>query len=137
MDYDPAVRDRLIAGSMLPAALLVKAQRFRRAFRAQVAELFGKVDILVAPATPTVAPRIDEGTIMIDGRQVSARANLGLFTQPLSLAGIPVIAAPVRRSGRLPIGLQFATAPGRESMLFALMRRLEQAGVLAAAELPS
>ncbi len=137
MEYDPAVRDRLIAGAMLPAALLVKAQRYRDAFRAEIATLFNEVDILVAPATPSVAPRIDEGTLMIDDKPVSARANLGLLTQPLSLAGIPVIAAPVNRPGRLPIGLQFATAPGREAMLFDLMLKLEQDGVLAAGILPS
>jgi aspartyl-tRNA(Asn)/glutamyl-tRNA(Gln) amidotransferase subunit A len=136
MAYDPAVRDRLIAGAMLPAALLVKAQRYRDVFRAEVAALFRDVDILVAPATPTVAPRIDEGTLMIDGKPVSARANLGLLTQPLSLAGIPVIAAPVNRPGRLPIGLQFATAPGREAMLFDLMITLERDGVLAAGSAP-
>ena len=137
MAYDPAVRDRLIAGAMLPAALLVKAQRYRDIFRAQIASLFLGADILVAPATPTVAPRIDEGTMMIDGKPVSARANLGLLTQPLSLAGIPVIAAPVNRPGRLPIGLQFATAPGREAMLFDLMLKLERDGVLAAGTIPS
>src|SRR5262249_32741579 len=29
-DYDPAVRDRLIAGALVPASLVVKAQKFRR-----------------------------------------------------------------------------------------------------------
>src|SRR5262249_37224552 len=29
-DFDPAVRDRLIAGAMIPAAHVVKAQKFRR-----------------------------------------------------------------------------------------------------------
>jgi len=29
-DFDPAVRDRLIAGAMAPASLIVKAQKFRR-----------------------------------------------------------------------------------------------------------
>jgi len=137
MDYDPAVRDRLIAGAMLPAALLVKARRFRHVFRAKIDALFSEADILVAPATPTTAPRIDEGTILIDGKPVSARANLGLFTQPLSLAGIPVVAAPVRRPGRLPIGVQFAISPGREALLFDVLRRLEQNGVLGVAEVPS
>ncbi len=39
-DFDPAVRDRLIAGAMVPAALVVKAQKFRRWYREQVLELF-------------------------------------------------------------------------------------------------
>ena len=35
-DFDPAVRDRLIAGAMLPGAYYVRAQRFRRWYRAAV-----------------------------------------------------------------------------------------------------
>ena len=37
-DFDPAVRDRLIAGAMTPASFVVKAQKFRRWYRDQVAQ---------------------------------------------------------------------------------------------------
>src|SRR5262249_55391297 len=39
-DFDPAVRDRLLAGAMVPAGFVVKAQKFRRWFRACVLKLF-------------------------------------------------------------------------------------------------
>src|SRR5262249_1186469 len=42
--FDPAVRDRLIAGAMIPAAHVVKAQKFRRWYREQVLALFAHVD---------------------------------------------------------------------------------------------
>ena len=129
MDYDPAVRDRLIAGALLPAAAYVQAWRLRARWRRQVAKLFESYDVVLAPATPTVAPRIDEGTILIDGKPASARANLGIYCQALSLAGVPVVAAPYTK-GIMPIGVQFATAPGREGMLFDLLERLEAEGVL-------
>ena len=134
MDYDPAVRDRLLAGALLPAAAYVKAWDMRARWRRCVAALFDTYDILVAPATPTVAPRIDEGTILIDGQPVSARANLGLYCQPLSLAGVPVVAAPVHRNG-LPIGVQCVTAPGREGLLFDWLERLEAEGVFGVREI--
>lgn len=130
MEYDPAVRDRLLAGAMVPAALYQRAMSFRNYFRARVKELFKRYDILIAPATPVVAPRIDQATIVIDGKPASARANLGIYTQPLSLAGIPVASAPYAKANGLPIGLQFATAPGREAMLFELLRKLESEGAL-------
>ncbi len=129
MDYDPAVRDRLIAGAMLPAALLLQAMELRALWRDAVTRMFDDYDILIAPATPVTAPRIDDGTIVIDGKPVSARANLGIYAQPISLAGIPVISAPVRRTG-LPIGVQVITAPGREAMAFDFCQALEEAGVL-------
>ncbi len=39
-DFDPDVRDRLIAGALVPAAAVVQAQKFRRRFREQVLHLF-------------------------------------------------------------------------------------------------
>ncbi|MBZ2751189.1 AtzE family amidohydrolase, partial [Xanthomonas perforans] len=86
---------------------------------------------LIAPATRWGAPRIDQDTIQIDGLPVSARANLGIFTQPLGLAACPVLAAPLPRPGRLPLGVQLIAAPGREDRLFALAAQLERDGLLA------
>src|ERR1700738_617946 len=64
-DFDPAVRDRLIAGAMIPAALVAKAQKFRRWYRERVLELFAGVDALLAPATPCPAPRIGQQTFVL------------------------------------------------------------------------
>lgn len=128
-DYDPAVRDRLIAGAMLPSAVLARALKYRDHYRKIFAQLSEKFDIMVCPATPCHAPLIDEGTILIDGKPVSARANLGLYAQAISPTGAAVVSAPLRTQG-LPIGLQFIAAPGREGDLFALMHRLEDEGVL-------
>lgn len=129
MDYDPAVRDRLIAGAMLPSAIYQRALDFGAVWRDIVAEALARFDVLICAATPVSAPRIDEGTIVFNGETVSARANLGILAQPLSLAGIPVIAAPLK-TDKLPIGLQFATAPGREGLLFELLAKLEADGIV-------
>src|SRR6202030_197150 len=83
-DYDPAVRDRLIAGAMTPAALVVKAQKFRRWYREEVLKLFTDVDAIVAPATPCTAPLIGQQTFMFGDDELPVRANLGLYTQPIS-----------------------------------------------------
>ncbi len=55
-DFEPVVRDRLISGAMVPAPLVVKAQKFRRWYRERVLELFETVDAILAPATPFPAP---------------------------------------------------------------------------------
>lgn len=70
--------------------------------------------------------------MLIDGREVSVRKNLGAYTQPLSFVGVPVLAAPVNRPGLAPIGVQLIAAPGREDLLFAAALRLERQGVVAA-----
>jgi aspartyl-tRNA(Asn)/glutamyl-tRNA(Gln) amidotransferase subunit A len=66
--FDPEVRDRLIAGAMLPGEWYVKAQKFRRWYRERVLSLLGETDLILAPATPISAPLVDERTSVLDGR---------------------------------------------------------------------
>jgi Asp-tRNA(Asn)/Glu-tRNA(Gln) amidotransferase A subunit family amidase len=54
---DPDVRDRLIAGAMVPVAWIAQAQKFRRRYRNTVLRLFEEVDAIIAPATPFVCHR--------------------------------------------------------------------------------
>jgi 1-carboxybiuret hydrolase len=130
-DYDAAVRDRLIAGAMVPASLVVKAQKFRRWYREQVLDLFDQVDVIIAPATPCTAPRIGQQTFVLDGVELPVRANLGIFTQPISFIGLPVVAVPIPLAP-LPIGVQVIAAPWREDIALRVAHTLESAGVAAA-----
>ncbi len=130
MGFDPATRDRLIAGAMVPASAYLAAQDFRRWFAAEAAALFARHDVLIAPCVGDVAPRIDDPMVDMDGARVPARAHLGLYTQPLSFIGLPVIAVPLMRPGRLPLGLQLVGPPGGEAALFALAERLEADGLI-------
>ena len=58
------MRDRLIAGAIAPASLVVKAQKFRRWYRERVLELFAGVDAILAPATPCPALEIGQQTFI-------------------------------------------------------------------------
>ena len=131
-DYDPAVLPRLLAGALQPAETILRAQRFRTWFRDQAKALFGHFDLLLAPATPCVAPLIGQKTLKLNGVEVQLRPNLGLFTQPISFIGLPVVCVPVTGGGLLPRGVQIIAAPGREALALAAAHRLEQAGMVAA-----
>jgi 1-carboxybiuret hydrolase len=130
-DFDPAVRDRLIAGAMAPAAVVVQAQKFRRWYQARVLELFREVDAVVLPATPCTAPLIGQQTFVLDGVELPVRANLGLYTQPVSFIGLPVVAVPVPLTP-LPIGVQIVAAPWREDVALRVAHALERMGVVRA-----
>src|SRR5580704_11226261 len=134
-DYDPAVRDRLIAGLMTPATLVIKAQKFRRWYREQVLKLFTDIDAIVAPATPCTAPFIGQETFMFGDTELPVRANLGLYTQPISFIGLPVVAVPVPLSP-LPMGVQIIAAPWREDIALRIAHALETKGVVAAPRPP-
>ena len=51
-DFDPDVRDRLIAGAMVPGAWVTQAHKVRRWFRDSMMRVFEETDILLAPSTP-------------------------------------------------------------------------------------
>lgn len=130
-DFDPAVRDRLIAGAMVPASLVDRAQKFRRWYRAQLAEIFKSVDVLIAPATPCTAPKLGQVNFKLDGVELPVRANIGIHTQPISFIGLPVVAVPVPLEP-LPIGVQIIAAPWREDIALRAAHALEKMGVVAA-----
>ncbi len=130
-DFEPAIRDRLISGAMVPGSLVVKAQKYRRWYRDQVLKLFEGVDAIIAPATPFPAPRIGQQTMMLEGAEVPLRPNIGVYTPPLSFIGLPVVAAPVPLQP-LPIGVQIIAAPWREDVALRIAYALELADVVAA-----
>ena len=127
--FDPLTRDRLIAGAVIPAAWYVKAQRFRAWYRAQVLDVFQKVDVLMAAATPCPATPIGIEWLETGGQRLPLRPSLGLLTQPLSFIGLPVVVAPLPSEGGLPIGVQLVAAPWREDHCFRVANALAVSGV--------
>jgi aspartyl-tRNA(Asn)/glutamyl-tRNA(Gln) amidotransferase subunit A len=134
-DFDPAVRDRLIAGAMVPGAPVTKAQKFRRWYRTEVLKLFAEVDAIVAPATPCTAPLIGQQMFRFGDAELPVRVNLGIYTQPISFIGLPVVAVPVPLEP-LPIGVQIIAAPWREDIVLRIAHALEMKGVVAAPRPP-
>ena len=131
-DFDPDTRERFMAGLLLPGAWYVKAQRFRRRYRANVLKVFEEADIVLAPATPCTAPKLGQVMMKLGGVDLPVRANLGLFTQPISFIGLPVVVAPLQRPGGLPIGVQIIAKPFNEQAALRVAAFLEKQGVAAA-----
>jgi len=123
-DFEPIIVDRLFAGALMPAAWYLQAQRVRRWAHRQVLKLFETVDVILAPATPRPAQEIGQETFTIRGREMLARPNTGLLTQPISCVGLPVLCAPVGKVEGMPVGMQVIAAPGREDHCFRVARAL-------------
>jgi AtzE family amidohydrolase len=133
-DFDFATRDRLIAGALQPAHVPARAQRVRRWFLEQALGLLEGFDILLAPATPFPATPIGQATTLMGGEPVSVRANLGLYTQPISFIGLPVLTVPVVSQGQLPMGVQLIAAPWREDLLVRAAAWLEAEGAVGSSQ---
>ncbi len=135
-DFDPMTRARFLANALLPAAWAVQAHRLRHWFARRVARIFETVDVLIAPATPCVAPAIGTEWLEIAGQRLPARASLGLLTQPVSCIGLPVATVPLwghsAEAPQLPIGLQLIAAPWREDHALRVAAELASRGLASA-----
>jgi AtzE family amidohydrolase len=137
-DFEPLTRDRLLAGALIPAQWVLHAQRVRRLFQAELRAVFADWDILVAPATPTPATPLGQDMLEADGQTVPLRPSFGVYTQPISCIGLPVLAVPVQNVlGKLPAGVQLIAAPWAEAALFRAAAYLEQAGICSAPIAPA
>ncbi len=130
-DFDSEVRDRLLAGALLPAIWVQKAQKLRRVFREQVLKLFGDLDAIIAPTAPMQAPMLGQKTAKFGGIDLPIRPHLGIFTQPISFIGLPVVNVPVwLPDEKLPMGVQIIAAPWREDICLRIAHQLELAGAV-------
>lgn len=127
--FGPLVRDRLRAGALVPATWTGRAQKLRRMLCVQLAQAFDGVDALIAPATP--CPAFPQGTVDWDvaGTTLPIRLGIGMFTQPLTLSGLPIaVMAMLGAQSGLPVGVQIIARAGAESTVLAAAQRLEEAG---------
>jgi aspartyl-tRNA(Asn)/glutamyl-tRNA(Gln) amidotransferase subunit A len=107
-DYGEDVRARLEQGATVRAIDYLEALETRERATAGFDSLFGKADVIVAPATPVAAPRIGDRTVSIRGEEETVRMALVRVSRPANVTGNPAISIPCgwTKSG-LPIGLQF------------------------------
>jgi AtzE family amidohydrolase len=129
-DFDPATRDRFLAGALIPSSWYIQAQRFRRWYRDRVREIFQNVDVIIAPTTPCTAPLIGQETMILDGEEILVRPHLGLYTQPLSFIGLPVLSVPIQQQNGLPLGVQLIAAPYNEALILQVASVLEAKGII-------
>ena len=129
-DFEPLSRDRFLAGALIPAAWVARAQHVRSRYAHEAARVLSRYDLLLAPATPCAATPIGTERFDLNGRDLPLRPNMGLLTQPLSCIGLPVCAVPVWGAhASLPIGVQIIAAPWREDLALRAAAVLEAAGI--------
>jgi aspartyl-tRNA(Asn)/glutamyl-tRNA(Gln) amidotransferase subunit A len=104
--FGPEVKRRIIIGTYALSsgyydAYYGQAQKVRTLISRDFAAAFETCDVLISPATPTVAFRLGE---RVDDPMAMYAADL--CTLPASLAGVPAISVPCGLSEGLPVGLQ-------------------------------
>src|SRR5439155_23798659 len=92
--YGADVISGLAQGQFLLAETYVRAQRMVQSYRSQLAELLSRVDIIVTPATPIVAPKLGATNLSWNGRDEPVGNTLTRFTTLFNLTGNPAMVLP-------------------------------------------
>jgi len=104
----------------------VNAQRLRTIFRSEMDALWQKVEVLVTPTTPIVAPEVGRDNTFINGVKENVRMASTRLVRGINYLGEPALSMPcgVTLSG-LPVGLQLIGAPFTEPKLLQIAKTLE------------
>ena len=115
-DYDPEVRTRLQLGAFVTGAHYVKGQQVRALVRREVDAALARRDVLLAPATPLTAPRLDERQTTLGDGPSDVRSALIRLTRPFNFSGHPACSVPCGfTTDGLPIGMQLVGRPFDEA----------------------
>ena len=120
--YWEEVAQQLELGAEVSAVDYLDAQRVRGVLAARLLEVFKECDVLAMPTVPVVAPPAEDFASYL---MVLARNAI-----PWSLVGFPAVSVPCGLSEGLPVGLQLVAPPGREDLLVAVGREVEEAVAL-------
>lgn len=113
-DYTGPGADFFEQSLFIPGWRYVQAQRARTYFIRQAASVFRKVDAILTPTSPIVAPTIED---CLDGTK--AWSPISHCTVPFSPIGNPVLQVPCGfTKNEMPVGLQIAGRWGEEALLF-------------------
>ena len=124
-DFGHDNRIGLLVGSIIPAQVYYKAQKLRSMLRQQVHEALETYDVLIAPTSGKVAPKLQDDPV-VTSKETASRLPF-MHTNTFNLSSAPAISVPCGFGGQgLPIGLQIGGHPGSEATLLKVAHAYEQ-----------
>ncbi len=125
--YGRDVRALLDQGEEITPAMRFEAQGIQARVQAELSGVFSDVDVLVGPAVPGGAPRLQDADPEGAGWP-QVRRTLGRFSRLYNLTGLPAMVIPAGFTDEgLPVAVQLAADRFREGALLECARVIEQA----------
>ena len=121
--FSEAVRLRFEFARSVTDEEAARAERFRNAFRARLADTLSDDCVAVLPTAPFPALSLQATAAEVD----AARTRIFRLTSIAGLAGTPQISLPVGAVGGLPVGLSLLARAGTDEELIALAGQLATA----------
>ncbi len=126
-EYGGDVLQRIRGGLLVRAIEYLHSQQMRTLIQQDFAHAFTRVDVVVGPTVPIVAPPIGRtfepgGPLNLAPRSIANRT-----TVPCNLTGMPAISVPCGFSDGLPVGLQIMGAAFAEPLVLQVAAAYESA----------
>ncbi len=126
-DYGPDVLQRIRGGLLVQATEYLHAQQLRTLLQADFAAAFQRVDVVLGPTMPLVAPETGRTLEPSGAFNMAPRAIANRLTVPCNLTGMPAASVPCGFSAGLPVGLQVMGPAFGEPMVLRVARAYEAA----------
>ena len=114
--FDAETRHRLFDSALISEEWRANAIAVQTDFSHRFNMLFDEFSFLVSPCVPMLPPLKSELDTARPG-QTPLRASLGLYTQPISLVGCPVVSVPLSTKAGWPTAIQLIGPVGSDTRL--------------------
>jgi len=128
-DYGPDVLQRIRGGLLLHATEYLHSQQLRALIQEDFRAAFERVQVVLSPTVPLVAPPIGHTLEPGGPLNVAPRSIANRTTVPCNLTGMPAISVPcgLSQPERLPVGLQIMGSAFAESIVLRVAAAYEAA----------
>lgn len=124
--YSPDFRAGLALGQCLLAEQYIRAKRFMESYRREMNRIFERVDLILTPATPVIAPQIGAVEVTVDGSSEPAGNAITRYTSFFNMSGHPAITFPCgMHSAGLPVAAQLVGRHHADEELIEATRLIE------------
>lgn len=116
--YSDELRAGMAAGQFILAEQYLTAKRMAHYYRDEMKKVFQRVDLLLTPSTPCIAPKMDQNTVMVGSLELSAGNALTRFFSIFNMTGNPAMTVPAGfHSTGLPMGFQLIGGIGQDDLV--------------------
>jgi Asp-tRNA(Asn)/Glu-tRNA(Gln) amidotransferase A subunit family amidase len=120
--YSAEIGGKVRAAEHVAKRVYERAKAVQARARDKYLSCLAKVDVLMTPALPILAPRAGVRTVTLRGVELCVADALSLFVRPFSLAGLPALTVPLATIHPRGVALQLVCAPGAEDLLWRVAR---------------
>jgi len=118
-DFGADVQTLIDQGRLLAATDYVNAQRLRRLYQREWANLWDTVDAIFTPTAPIVAPLIGQTAVEWGSESEDVRLATTRLVRAINVLGLPAVSVPLPCEG-MPIGLQIVGPPFHDGAVLSL-----------------